>query len=344
MTARWCDGFDHYTTLEENYTTVGGNATKQISAGNGRRSSSSLRLLASSGTAWVDKLFDSQAGWTVGFGLRVAASPGFTGAPPFLGFWDSAVEHVRMTINTSGQIIATRAGTALGSPSSSGLTLGAYHYVEVQVVINDASGVVIVRLNGATVLNLTSQDTRNAGNASANLIRLGSNANFTATFDIDDYYVLDNAGSAPNNTFLGDSKVITLRPNGTGAVNQWTPSAGTAANSYQLLDEATPNADTDYISSGTIGQKTTVAYEDLPAASGALRFVQIATSGRKDDAGTRTICHVTRSGGADNAGPNVNLPDAYAFQTSIRETDPATGVAWTTGGVNAAEFGVEVVA
>lgn len=339
MAARYTDGADHYTAMLENWTNVVGGVS--ISAGNGRRGSASFRLLPAGGVAYFEKTFDSQATWTIGMAVRLST---FTPTPIILQLLDSATEHIRLQVNGSGQLIVSRAGTTLGT-SSAGLTLNTFAYVELKVTINDSTGAFDAKIGGTSVVSGSNVDTRNGANASANTIRFGSGVATSAmTTDIDDIYILDGQGSAPLNTFLGDCKPIVLLPSATGNANVWTPSTGIAADSWQLLDENPPNGDTDYISSAVVGDKTLTGYTDVPNSAGVIHFVQIATYGRKDDAGTRTICHVTRRASTDYDSANFNLPDAYAFQNSIREVDPSTSAAWTIANLNAAEHGVKVIA
>lgn len=341
MTLRFMDGFDHYTTLTEKWTStnVAGTGTVAISAGNGRRSSASLRLTLSNQNQYVQKVIDAQATWTVGFWYKVSS---FASAPIILSFMDDTVEHMRLAASTSGLLVASRAGTTLGT-SSSGLTLNVGAYIEYKVTISDAAGAYEVRVNGASVLSGSSADTRNGGNASANILRLGNAANQTFTADYDDLYLCDGQGSV-NNTFLGDTKIEVKYPNATGTTNDWTASTGTAANGYQLLDETAPNGDTDYLSSSTVNQLFTYGVENLSNATGTIHGVQTCLYARKDDAGTRTVAPVCRSGTTDYVGSNVNLGDTYAYLLSIRETDPDTAAAWTVSGFNSAEQGVKLIA
>ncbi len=342
MALRFVESFDHYTTILTKWTATAGTGTVAISSGNGRRGTSSLRLtLVSTQTGYIQKTIDAQATWTVGFWVKVSS---FASAPILCSFFDDATEHMRLHVTTAGLLVASRAGTTLGT-SSSGLTLNTGAYVEYKVTISDAAGAYEIKVNGSSVLSGSSADTRNGGNATANIIRLGTASNTGATIDYDDFYICDGNGGAPNNTFLGDTKVQVLYPSATGTTNDWTPSTGTAANGYQLIDETAPNDDTDYLSSNTTNQVFTYNTENLSATTGTIHGVQTCILARKDDAGTRSIAPVCRSGSTDYVGSTVNLPDAYAYLCSVRETDPDTAAAWTISGVNAAEHaGAKVIA
>ena len=72
--------------------------------------------------------------------------------------------------------------------------------------------------------------------------------------------------------------------------------------------------------------------------------VQLATVARKDDAGSRSLRAVLKSGATTANGATRVLGTSYALYDDRFEVDPATGAAWTKVGVDALEAGVEVVA
>ena len=86
------------------------------------------------------------------------------------------------------------------------------------------------------------------------------------------------------------------------------------------------------------------AYADLAGTPAAIMAVQVATVARKDDAGSRSLRALIRSGATTANGATRVLGTSYALYDDRFETDPATGAAWTKAGVDALEAGVEVVA
>jgi hypothetical protein len=70
---------------------------------------------------------------------------------------------------------------------------------------------------------------------------------------IDDLYVCDGSGSV-NNDFLGECRVLTLLPSdGNGSNNDFDTSAGgSPADHGAMVNDTTPNDDTDYVSSSTV--------------------------------------------------------------------------------------------
>jgi hypothetical protein len=109
-----------------------------------------------------------------------------------------------------------------------------------------------------------------------------------------------------------------------------------------MVDEAAPNT-TDYNSSATVDQKDTLTFPDMSTPSGSVFAVQTCLWAAKSDAGARTTCHVTRSGGADYDGTAFAPATTYTYYQKLMELDPNGDIAWTIANVNAAEFGYKVV-
>lgn len=338
MTLRFIDSFDHYATadISQKYSD---STFPSISSGNGRRGTSCLRL---GGTPnYVTRVLGAHATWIVGFAFKVGALPGSYLA--FLLFNDSSTAHVDIRLGADGTLRATRNGTTLAT-STNALSASTYYYIEVKVTIDDSAGAVEVRVNGSSTnwINITSQDTRNAGNASANVIRL-QGMNGTSSADFEDLYICDGSGSI-NNDFLGDVRVDCYLPNGNGNSSQLVGSDSNSTDNYQLVDETSQNGDSDYVQSATVNNKDTYTVADMSHTPTNIFGTQLNMIAKKDDSGTRSICSVCRSGGTDYDGDTQALGTTYVDYRQIRETDPATSSAWTRSNLNSAEFGVKVAA
>lgn len=337
MALIFADSFDHYTaTADKAYVS---NTNGTIQASQGRFGTSALRVVQQGSIEWV--LPSAKTTLGVGFAYRFDTVP--TGNSTFFSFFDgAATEHVRLEINSSRFIRATRAGTLLGSAGTIQLNTNQTYYIECKVTIDDSTGVVVVKVNEVTDINLSSQDTRNGGNASVDRIR-PSTVGFqsgTANF-FDDLVVWDTTGGSPTNDFLGDVRVEALFPNGNGNSSQLVGSDGNSTDNYLLVDEAAPNSDTDYVESSTVGDKDTYAYGNLTPTTGTVYGVQIDPFAKKTDAGTRSIVSVARHSGTEVDGPVKTLTSTYQYFPDIRETKPGGG-AWSISDVNGAEFGVKI--
>jgi hypothetical protein len=244
--------------------------------------------------------------------------------------------HTSIRLMAAGAIGLYRGTTQIAITANGLFTFNVWHYIEFSATVSDTVGVAKVRLDGTEVISFTG-DTKNAGtNLTIDTVQI---IGVGASSRTDDLYICDDTGSAPNNDFLGDSRVITLVPTGPGANTSLTPSAGA---NWTCVDEL-PYSATDFVTSATVGARDTYAMSDLPAGVTTIFGVQQNAIAKKSDAGTRSIKNVLRSGGTD-------YPDAAAQPLAVgdssyrtlRQTDPATSAAWTIAGVNAIEAGVEV--
>lgn len=351
MSILFADSFDSYITADFlkkwNSVVIGDSNTWVISAGNGRNSTASFRstYVSSSGpnaAAMGSVTVTASQTGGVAHSLRLSALPSSTQTDAFLRFHDTAVLHVDFRITSSGTIQATRNGTVLATSSNS-LSANTTYHIEAKVKIDDTVGTVELRVNGSSTgwINITGQDTRNAGNATFNTINIGHSLSttFAAAIitDIDDVVIWNTSGSV-NNDFLGDVKVQALLPSGAGNSAQFTPSTGS---NYACVDDASPNDDTDYVSSSTVGNVDTYAYGDLSTVGTVLAAIVMLYM-KKTDAGARSVAPVVRHSGTDYVGTDINPGTTYSYGKQIYELNPGTSAAWTASEINAAEFGSKV--
>jgi hypothetical protein len=255
----------------------------------------------------------------------------------FLGD-NNTTTHITFQISATGQVIALRGATELGRSDPNTIIEDVPAYIEYKVTLSDTVGAVVVKVNGATVLNLAGIDTKNAGTAvTLDTVKWGASS--SSLHYIDDIYIANGAGAA-NNDFVGECRVRALYPTGNGNSSQFTGSDGNSVDNYLLVDDPTP-ATADFVGSATTDQKDTYVFEDLPDVSGTVAAVQILAYAAKTDAGARSLALVARHGGADYDGADVALGVSPVYVRRLMETNPGTGVAWLRAEVNAAEFGVK---
>lgn len=331
-------GGDYYTAAQANrkWTTT---ASASLSSAGGRRGTNGWNT-GGNGSSYT---FAQGAKTTLIVGCSIKPSAAAAGGTPILiQALDGASEQwsVRSVVGT-GLFTFTRNGTVLGT-SVAAPSFGAESYLEVKCTIDDSAGVYEVRLNGIAIIGPTSSaDTKNTANTTADRIVFGSYTQSGAvTCVIDDIYICDSSG-ATNNSFLGDVRVDAVLPAGAGANTGMTPSAST---NVSCVDENPANDDTDYVSSSVVSTKDTYDFTNISHTPASIFGIQINMIARKDDAGTRSIAAVTRSGGADTDGATQALSTSYLNYREIRETDPNTSAAWTKTNLNAAEFGAKVAA
>lgn len=335
MALRFFDGFDHYAASKilNKWTTI----SNTITFVGGRFGGSAL----STNQRSLTKAFvDSQPEWIFGSAMQFSVS---SDAEVFNWYNGATLQGTlawRASTRTLAYYRGNSAGTLLGSGTK--VLLGnVWYYLELRVVFNDTTGIVQLKIDNGLEIDLSGQDTNNAGGNAANTLLL---AGPVGGFQYDDLYLCDGTGPAPYNTFLGDCRVETLLPNGNGNSSQLAGSDGNSVDNYLLVDEADPNDDTDYVESSTVGQKDTYAYSDLAVTSGTVYAVQIAPWAKKTNAGFRSIKTIGRLSGTEEDSAEILLPSSYSYPAfDIRTTKPGGG-AWTIADVNNAEFGVKVAA
>ncbi len=250
-----------------------------------------------------------------------------------------ATDHLTFFINNALLIEARRGGSGgvLLGTASTALNANTWAYVECKATLSDTVGTVDVRINGASVLSLTGQDTKNGGTKTV----FDRVAVFGGITDFDDLYLCNGAGTV-NTGFVGDCTISNLLPTAAGNSSQLLGSDGDRVDNHLLVDEAAPN-DTDYVGSATAGEKDTYVVGDLPAGStvvGVVARMWAATS----DAGAKSLRAVTRIGTTDYAGDTKALTSTFGHFEQRSATSPATSAAWTEAEVNGAQFGAEVQA
>lgn len=277
----------------------------------------------------------------VGFGVYVKSQSGIPGCS-FLGD-NGATQHITVHVNTTTGLIQIHRGGSGGTLLATGttqLTVNAWYYIEVSASISATVGEVHVRLNGATTDEVSFVGNTKNGGTNTTVDTVNVYAQFTAMMS--DVYILDDTGSAPLNTFLGDVAVRTLTPTGDGTYSQLTNSAGNSTSNYSYVDEH-PFSGTDYTGSATTGQKDTYALADLPAGVSTVYGVQVCGYMAKSDASLAQARYAVRSGGNDYGGATRALTTTFVGYYDLYTTDPATGAAWTVNGVNNLETGMEVM-
>lgn len=255
----------------------------------------------------------------------------------------AAVQVAHVTVSATGKIEIRNAANTIVATGTTTILANQWNYVELHVFVNTgtpASGTVELRLNGAAEIASTAA---NLGSTAINQVRIMSNTG-GASNDFDDMYCVDNTGSAPNNTFLGDVRVVTIMPTADGTYSAWTPAGG--GSHFSKVNETSgssfPDGDTSYVSDSTPNDLDSYVCADIDAGA-TVYGVQHNIYARKDDANTRQIAPLIRQASTDYVGTTVTLTATYAFYTQLYDKDP-TSSAWTAANVNGDEFGVKEIA
>jgi hypothetical protein len=333
-TTYYADGFDHYNTIagfnskaKAAPTSSGSISTTYKRTGTqtfrGANNYSAVRFPAvNNGNA----IYVHQAIYNIGSAFLLTAA---AANPSDQTYTDPLVR-----INADGSVEAMRGSvlspTQLEITNTGKFIFNTWNHFITKFIIHDTMGEIVVKLNGETILNFTG-DTRQQTNVTwTDAIFMPSGLD---TY-LDDLVIAD--------TDLGDVRVITKYPDADSATHDaWSNSSGSDA--YALLDETTPNDDTDYIYSSTSGQKSTWSFEAV-GLTGTVKGVQLNLRAKKVNTGTRAIRGMSRVSSTDYEDTNTKyLPsDGYSQSRHVWENNPNTASAWAVSEIDASEFGVDV--
>lgn len=274
---------------------------------------------------------------TIGMHLRFSSSsPALSNMIHTL---ESATQHFRVAYNGDDTFTITRNGTALtgGVSSVCGITANTWFTFEFWFKISDTVGDFELRINGVAVAtgNGTS-DTKNGLTGIMTNFLIGTPVAGGYTLDVDDLWW------ASGIDFQGDVRAIGNVANAAGNYAQWAPLAST---NVSQVDDATPDGDTSYNSSATVGHIDSFAFAALGVASGATVVGVLSRNiVRKDDAAGRTIQNLMRIAATDYvSATSPGLSTSYAAYEDFRLLNPNTAAAWTVAGVDGTEFGYKEI-
>jgi hypothetical protein len=231
-------------------------------------------------------------------------------------------------LNSGGSVIGVSTLTILTS---------VWNHIEMKGTIAAGSSVLDTQVNGGPDLTAV---TCNLGSSAADNVQLQIPNDNSCTqhheMRWDDIYITDQV--SPNDDFLGDCHIQTIRPAADGFHSDWVPDTGSAH--FSRVNDNPPNDDSSYVSSNTLTDRDSFALHALTGA-GDVQGIQINQYVRKSDPGYRQIAPIIRMGGTTYTGTDQALSASYTDKTQIYDQDP-TNVDWTINSVNAAEFGTEI--
>lgn len=240
------------------------------------------------------------------------------------------------------QMLEARRGTYSGTLLGRGgeIHQNRWHCIEVRLKVDNAAGVVQVKVDGTQVINFAG-NTQATANANVQSFQFGVwNATIHGTF-IDDIAFNDVAGGV-NDTWIGRGGIQGIFPEGVGNSTDLGlfPNGGEA--NWEDVDEKPPDDDISYVFDDAIDEHDSYETEDLPA-TGTIAAVQWLARAKADLVGNPEIARVLRIGGADYQGADIGIDASYDYYPEILDKDPDAGPgAWTVAAINGMEVGVKV--
>jgi len=289
---------------------------------------------ASAAAPLVTPSLGVQNTWFVGIGLKGSASDDVV-----FSFRKAGVEQCYLKrIDQTGDLfkLAIYRGAVEVDISTETWDSTIWHFFEFKAVVrNGVNGSYELRHNEVNIASMTGSGVNLAEGGTDGADVFG----FAPFGSSDDIYILNDQGTV-NNTFLGDSAVQEILPDGDGDVTDWTTSTGMTH--YTLIN----NLGAEYVKSDTNTQKELFDFEALPTTGlGAIFGVMTLPTCKMEAVGSRTLKPKFRNA-ADAEGDGANFVvsgTASLDYPAIMEISPVSAVAWTKTEIDGGQLGLEVV-
>lgn len=294
--------------------------------------------------------------------LRMVTAPNATTTITLLTSVDTVTsagtEHVAIRLNTSGQLEVFDIDAASVLYTSSALTANTVYRVEWFVSSQEAGGSnqVKFRIDGVEVLSSTNR----SYSTDEDCIKLGTNLRgetmTTGEWHFDDVQANDESGTT-DNTWVGDTAFVVLRPNAAGDFTEG--SSGTGGTGYDDLDESpTPDGDTSYwklvdpSTSSTDADRIDVNVESFTPSADSIKFVAVGYRVMPDTLSPMSVASRIKgqASGTLSEGSTVSITgSAYVTlddtATSRRYTlvaynNPQDSAAWEVADLNQMQIGL----
>ncbi len=329
MSLKFIDGFDHYDGADATAKwDIVPNAVDSVAGLNGN----AVQLDAGE---VIHKLFvPASTTCIVGFSCQQTT---FGTDDGIIRFADSS-NLIHLTLeytSTDNDFIVyrgTETGTIIARTTTGDYDLqDTWHYIEWKVFIDDTIGSFELRWDGTSILSASGVDTRDSiADGKISRVTLKSGVKFTL---FDNFYIDDGT------EFLGPKRVTTVYPTSDGAYQDFTPLNG--GSNFAEVDEALFDT-TTYVESSTVSDKDAYRYP-VSALLDEVNAVQINVIATKTDANPGLIRNVARIQSTDYFSASQTLTQStYLDFTNVWETNPNSGIAWTTQDIALTDFGVEV--
>jgi hypothetical protein len=301
--------------------------------------------------------------YTAGIAAQINNPSTSTATPTLFLFLDSGTEQIGVHVIRSGSTVNYTLRVVRG-PFSGGVTLhetslilggDGYQYFEFQALIAPSGGTWELRMNGA-VISIGTGNTRHTANSSCNQFQFkasgGSGAQTgTNRCDYDDIYLNDGSGTL-NTGFSGDTVIEGLLPNAAGAQTDWISEANGSPSGVPNWDQVddpattTPNNDSGYVVSNTVGAVDLYNFTDLQFITGPIQALMFVARARIEATGARVLGLRYRDVSTSQADlddvANVNNA-TYDEKVFITETNPTTSSLFSVAQIQGMQVGPKVL-
>ena len=220
-----------------------------------------------------------------------------------------------------------------------------WYQVQIHIVRSPTVGLLTVKVDGVTVINLAGLNT---GAASIGKIAIGLGVSTFSQIlsQIANLWVFNTLGSHSNGFPTGRIKVQPLLPAADGTYQSWTPNSGVSH--FNRVNEAQADDDTTYNSTVASGNKDSYTIGALPGTPAQIHGVIVTAITRKTDVNSKNYQVFSKSGATEANSADIGVPLTYGSSTVngaaalLLADDPNTSAQWTQVNLNAIEIGVKV--
>ena len=259
----------------------------------------------------------------------------------FLQLYDAVSGLPQLSFEFAANLVKVRRGDYNGTllaTSSLDAPINLWNYIEVKATISNSAGVVLVKINGDTYINIQSGDvvdTQNTSTATANMFLFGKIPGSANGYQaISDVLVMDTTGSYCND-LLGDRRVQYFAPDVEGYYAESTPSTGTRDNT---VDEVPP-VTTDYNTLDAVNERDTFTHAAMGTNQNVVDAVVCTMYGKTGDVGKAKIKGLCRASSTDGEGLEVGVSNTSSYMQSPIYVDPSTSSPFTKANFANAQFG-----
>jgi len=322
--------FDGFQTYGSPADTSGKYAVFDGALGAGRRASSGAAELSASGA--ITLLFSAASTLSRGFAYKQPT----LFATTILEFSTSLGEQLSLRTTATGQLYVSRNGSTIWSSASDPtyrLKAGQWRYIEFSATISTSAGTWALQVAGIpdSLVQGSGVNTAAQGGTTADRVTFRQSAAGASAFA--DTYLRNDL------TFNGDCRVDRLLPSADGFHADYGVYG--AATLALALDDTSPNGDTDYIFSNTVGEIGSVHMADLAFTPETVFGVNAVYYAKLSEAGTRALSIGIRSGGTDDFGSPDGLTLAYARYEDFLADNPITSLPFTISDIASLELAVK---
>lgn len=336
----WAESFDHYNVsdnlgrtglLQGAWSSLDGSGTSvpRISNTYARTGSYALEITSHTGEANAQRpLGVASQSVGVAFALYQVNLPSVTDHLG-LSIRDSENNPLLAICVRPDGTIAVKAGSAstgaLVGVSDPVVTAGAFDHIEVLADFLGTESLVEVYVNGVLAVDVEGE---NLGTTAASLLRFGyirSVATTTTSVAFDDIvaYTQDGVGVSDR---VGPVRVLTMFPESDGPQQDWSVVGASPA--YEAINEASPDDDTTYLASDTLGDVSSFGMGELPSTVEVVEGIYIPARARLAEAGSGELGITVRNGTEDADVISRPLTTAYTYRGYAFDRNPDTGQRW----------------